>query len=311
MNHPANRSGYALIMTLLLLAMAAIILVGTARKSVLRALEAQQAVDELQRRWVVQSCRHTLLERAEVALDPEAAYPDRHKQSSKSGLARAQQRLHTRLNEMDYELVFTDEQAKRNLNNLSAAQAIELVKRRGGAPKPSAHDPAQAGPLVRLRPLIGTANSGGGRALRAYGQVLENPDPAKLIGTAKQLGWATDWTCWGTGRVNIRNASDAVVAHVGVDLVGSRLVDALLDARRDEPDAPLSKWLDQLGGLDDKQRNALTGTLTESSDCYGLWVVAHGSGRSWYSLLVGVRSARDPQKPDEPLTWLQQHCFSW
>src|SRR6476660_8633708 len=66
-NHRHPR-GYVLLLTLMLLAVAAAALAGACRGALQKALLATRAQEDLQRRWGVLSCRAALLPKAERVL---------------------------------------------------------------------------------------------------------------------------------------------------------------------------------------------------------------------------------------------------
>src|SRR3954469_11264965 len=102
-----RRRGYALLMVLLVLALAAAALAGVCRLSLEKAVRASRAAEDLQRRWGVITCRSVLLPRAEDVLS--AAQADG---------PTAETRREIRLGDLSFTLVFGDEQAKANVNLL-------------------------------------------------------------------------------------------------------------------------------------------------------------------------------------------------
>jgi hypothetical protein len=61
MRQRKDRNGYVLLMTIVLIAIAALILAGISRQSLLLALKALNAEEDLQRRWGAASCRQAVL----------------------------------------------------------------------------------------------------------------------------------------------------------------------------------------------------------------------------------------------------------
>src|SRR4051812_5359020 len=105
---PEQSRGYVLLLTLLMLAVAAAALAGACRTALRKAVLAARAQEDLQRRWGVVSCRAALLPKAERVL---ASSPDR---------TAAEARLDVTLGGRPITLVFGDEQAKANVSLLYA-----------------------------------------------------------------------------------------------------------------------------------------------------------------------------------------------
>lgn len=100
-----RRRGYVLLIVLMVLAIAGAVLAGVCRMSLERALFAERAQADLQRRWGVLTCRTVLLPKAEAAL-------------SSSGSHASEVRGNLHLGGQAFSLVFGDEQAKANVNML-------------------------------------------------------------------------------------------------------------------------------------------------------------------------------------------------
>jgi type II secretory pathway component PulK len=293
-----RRTGFALLMSLVLVLLMGTVLAGLAWRSMTGALEARGAAEELQRRWAVTSLRAALLDHVEELLS-EAELGDEkgggawqaEKQPRK---AVAAIRVTCQLAGEDYELVLTDEQAKLNVNALMAEAG--RVKAQAIVARLAAASDGQSGQNVamNLRAVTaskGTPNAKGLSGVGAYGQVFEAASPESLVGDGQTPGLADAITCWGSGRVNVRRASDAVLAQACERVLGRAGARDLLAARRKDPFCELPTMLGQLAGTDDKQRQQLRGCLTDQSTCHGLWVIARGEQRSWFALAVGMDQA--------------------
>ena len=112
---PLPKRGFALLLTLLLVVLVAASLAGIARFSMLKAVEAQDATEALQRRWAILSAQCTLAPRVPLLL--EAAQASTQGKPSNNAFP-AERRIVCRLADIEYELVVTDEQAKVNVNTL-------------------------------------------------------------------------------------------------------------------------------------------------------------------------------------------------
>lgn len=279
MNRRAKKdSGFALLMTLMLVLLLAGVLVGLAWQSAAGALEAEDAVEELQRRWAVTSCQATLLDKAEKVIGDAEEAANRGR-SSWAPIAKAS--IACQLAGRDYELVFTDEQAKLNVNRLlrttDLSQARAIVTRLAQMP---------GSVSVRLREQSAPSRPGlpaTRTSIGAYGQVFDGASPDQLVS-----GLVDAVTCWGSGRINVHRATDAVLAQACAGTLGEADLNALLAARRRDPSCELDVLLGQLAAIDEKQKARLRADLTDQSECHGLWVVARSPQRAWHSLVIGM-----------------------
>ncbi|MEI7835335.1 MAG: hypothetical protein WCK05_02875 [Planctomycetota bacterium] len=294
---PSSRSGFVLLMTLVLVILACTLLAGVARRSSEGAMESKWSAEELQRRWAVASCQATLLGRAEELLDEaERGQPDdRTPEKPYLNKPAAQRRVACRLAGLDYELVLTDEQAKLNANFLVQASS------RGGAQSAVSQLITCAGldaSAVQLRTLVAGQNATkdirGLLTVGGYGQVFPDVAPDRLTGREEHAGLA-DWvTCWGDGHVNIRRAPAAVVQRACEKVLEPNTIRTLLAVRDRDPYRPLSAMLDDLDRVDAKEKTKIAERFTDRSKCHGLWVIARGPQRSWYELAVGVGEKQEP-----------------
>ncbi len=290
------KPGFALLLTLMLVLIAGAALTGLARRSILRAVASEEAVGELQRRWAVTSCRATFLGHVEKLLDAAEKGPRPGGGTggpNPTGYARPPMpALHVscRLAGTDYELVFTDEQAKVNVNELLDARGLADAQRIArSVVRQSAAGVARR---VSLRPRVaGSASDDGGSdrpEVAAYGQVFEDVSPGELLGGPGRAGAASALTCWGDGRVSFRRASPAVFRAACERALGGQMTAALLEARRRNPYASLRSVMSRLRGLGAGQKDRIAEHVTDRSRCHGLWVVARGRRRAWYTLAVSV-----------------------
>jgi hypothetical protein len=223
-----------------------------------------------------------------------------------------ERRFELRLSGARYTVVVTDEQAKLNVNRLvewsGRAAAQRIVGRIARGPARSG-----VGPLVSLRPLNGGTDRRADLGLSrigSYQQVFNTSNPQQLIGDSTGMGLAARITCWGDGRLNILRAPDELVERVGQPLLRGSQIHALLEARRQSPNDTVQAWLDQVDTIDDDQRRALAGRMTDASRCFGLWVIGHHGPRRSYSFAVaeaGV-SANDPSAAPTIAHWSK---FVW
>ncbi len=267
-------------MTLVLVLLAGAAMVGLAQRSLADALEARSGERELQRRWAVASLRATLLGRLET-LQARAERIDPNTPPADWPAPTTQQRFTIQLGQRDYQIVLTDEQAKLNVNTLlrtnTSAQTESIVRGLTGRPG--------SGGAVRLRPTRGV------KAVFGYGQVFEGVWPGQLVGRDAGDALAGNVTCWGDGKVNIARASGRVIRQAIERKVGPRVVRLLLEHRRRHRADGLDGLLKRIDKLSDTDRRTLQRLLTDQSSCHGLWIIARGDQREWYTLAVSVTSA--------------------
>jgi len=276
-----RRPGFVLLMTLVLIAIFALAMVGLARHSLRVAFEAIECQERVQRHWGRVSLVQSALGRAEVILSER----DRQR------LEIAQE---VRLGGTRFVLVLGDEGAKVNLNH---------VYQRGG----TAAIRKVTDELVGILPLRyqrnpPNAKAGDFKPYQSWGQVfdcrsLSNSETA--VRTLMQAG--AQVTCWGSGKLNVRRASQPSVETVcriaGATEVASKLIDELAL----NPTTPVEELLSRFD-LQDSQRQELSGWLSDHSTCYSLWITMVDNTRSRHEMHIAQVSGEDPA---------DVVCFSW
>ena len=295
MRRPTRHRGYVLLLTLLLLAIAAAALAGVCRLSLEKSVRAARAQEDLQRRWGVLSCRTALLPKAPLVFASPSHAGGRG--------TRAEATMTFSLGGQPLTLVFGDEQAKANVNLLnvlhggaSTDRAVRQFTQAAGAtslpvrlrPMPLAPDesesvapetPADADPDAlpdfSVEPVF-----------EGWSQVFRNAGPEDLIRRRGPLPAVTsDLTCWGDGLVNVRRASREAIAAACGKWLRPAEVAKLVAAREKDPDFDVWETLDALE-MPEARREAADRLLTEESTCFSLWIVTKTGGREWYDLAV-------------------------
>jgi len=304
----SRRRGYVLLIVLMVLAIAGSVLAVVCRMSLERAMFAERAQADLQRRWGVLTCQAVLLPKAEAAL-------------SAGAVPASEVRRDLHLGGQLFSLVFGDEQAKANVNLLYRDAGL------AGAENRVREVVASTKLRVELRPLSdgsetpgfgrkagGIAAAGDGadpaelpRAFESLGQIFVGAKPADLVEAHTGVVPVTaTLTCWGDGSLNFRRASPDAIREVCAATLSSAEITRLLDLRAKNPTADSSDLLDMLK-LTDKTRAALDDLLVDDSSCRSLWIISRSAERNWYDLAVLDGSAGDssPSQPMQPL------LFSW
>lgn len=346
-----NPHGFALLLTLVLLMIGGVALAHVARQSAGEALHALEAREELQRRWAVTSCRETLLPRASGLLTNAVQVPVDADGVPLSGQrqvpARTDLRVSCELAGLPYDIVLTDEQAKFNPTALAGMAFEEKPILSNRALRRIVHELAgfhnrsdadQQGSVV-LRPLIGL--DADGKPIKdqdpasqqldvyiGYGQLFEGVSPQALVGDASRRGVASRLTCWGDGRLNMKRATDEVVKQTLKPLLGQEGVLQLLEARAEAPGLGVSDLMQAIVDAEPAYKAVAGALLTDTSQVQGLWVVAHGRGRSWHSFSVRERvpqaeleaaeeaaaenaDSSDPEEEPKPISPLRRYDFAW
>lgn len=274
----SSQRGFVLLLTLILLMIAAVMMTAVARKSMTTALDARIATEDLQRRWGATSLSAVLLPRAEQLLSQA------EKEDGES-VARLTKRC--RLGDMDFELTIADEQAKVNLNmllatrsRLSVYEAIDEI---------SADSDGSGGVEIKSLALL-DKDKQQGQSIRSFGQVFESDSPQTIQAAARSL------TCWGDGRLQwrrtpaeaLRKALDPLIDHTAIEnLIGRREADDTSDVRQ---------AIANLQGVSNKHRLALEHLLTDDSTCHSLWITIDDPHRRWNRLIIAEQMENQPAK---------------
>lgn len=284
--HGPSQRGYALLVTLIMLALLGVILGGLARRSADSALHARDAEQAMRQHWAELSCSHTLLSSA-----PERG-SDRLKawQSAKADtVASINTERPSRYETFSLQLAgvevhgrIDDDQSKINLNERlrtspDAAVMPSAVVDRVLSPTRSPGIQLTRQPFVqalRLRPLM------------SWQQVLPGYAPEQLLGidhpdrmdiSAESHAPADRVTLWGDGTINLWTAEDQVVRQHLKDIVQPGTIESVLEFRAQEP--PLSLGTIYENATEDQDERAAFGRVfSDRSECYSLWLAIRAEG---------------------------------
>ena len=289
-----SRRGVALVMVLLVLVLAGTALAASARRSCDRALAAVEATERVQLKWAVLSARAVGTAGAETWLAEEA-------EALEAPVAVARRRVV--LGGLQLDLVAGDEQAKANVNLLSA-RGGDGGGRGGDADLADALRGLQGRErralLVQLRPQTPREGviSALPRRYQSFDQVFASAEPSALVDPLGAAPCPADRiTCWGNGRVNVCRADREVMRHALAGLATETELDAMCRLRLDRPGCTADEMLAALE-LPDARLAPLAKAVTDASSCHSLWIVARPvaktraargdreSGRTWHRLFV-------------------------
>lgn len=272
-------------MTLLLLTLAASAMSGLCLRSLRLANASIRAQEELQCRWGKVSCRSSLLPAAKHLLDVE-------EKQRKEPVARLLTNL--KLGGQNFDLIFSDEQAKANLN------AIWERRGRGGAEMAARRLMGTSNLRVALAPRL--SKNPNAIPLESLGQIFAKSSAKQWITTDERSPAPIDQlTCWGSGTLNFRRAPLGAIQQAclpALSLAQSQRLEAL---RRRSPELSLDAMLDQLELPIEHRQRAKT-WLAETSSCHSLWIIAGTKDRNYYELAV-----LDQSDSNEPKIF----CFTW
>ena len=286
-----GREGYVLIMTLVLIAVAALSVAGLARRSLLLATESIEAQQALQRRWGASSCRRLLLERAaEIFATLEAPH------ATGKLLWPAPSRVATQvtLAGSTYRLWLADEDAKLNLNQLRARlpqQEQELLTQLVATAVP-----------LQLRPETSNPARLQKRWFSSWGQVVDLRHAWNLGDLEPVIATTTSLTCWGSRQLNLRRVSDDLLRLVASQAVTPEVGRKLLTARREATRLAWAELVKPLA-LNRKDEQALKLWFSDQSTCYSLWLELEEGPRRWYYQWVLGDRGSSAQEPVVSFQW--------
>jgi hypothetical protein len=268
-----------LVMVLVLLAVAAFSLAGIARRSLQAAEEAATAQADLQRHWGVLSALRLYLPSAEILLEGEAKKMSLQSQGwPLPPCISSEFALHG----LQFSVLLADEDAKVNLNAVfrqgtdGASQVAAVVGQMGGTD----------GTALSLQPIADAGTQRDPMVFRSWGQVFDLSQDTSAGEAAGRLKDQTrEITCWGSGRLNIRRASDQAVRLVCQDKLGPDVVGKVLSLRREPGIKSLDDLLARMA-LRIEDRSLLERRLTDRSTRHSIWVLVRDQKRVWATLAI-------------------------
>lgn len=281
-----SRRGFTLLLTLVLLAIAATAMAAVARRSLSAAAQAEIAEQALQAKWAERSLT-PLVNEAEVALDSGAGRSpvdtDRRKPSTTT--------LTTRLGELNIELTFADEQAKlpvnRLIDELGTDETGRLLRRQLASEVERTVELRSIDRFVRQLNDIDDDRP----AVESFSQLFAS-GPANLRTDAADARRASEQcTLWGEGTFNLeRVSSETLAATLGPTLTrrdAQQLIEAAAEGSLDEALSDLIQ--------SDEARARIVPWLTVGTQTTSLWIRLEGLKREHQLLIVRDDSASPPR----------------
>lgn len=291
MLHRTQKSGFALLLVLLVIALAGTAMAALARRQGLLAVQAVRAQRDAQLRWGMLSCRNLLLSQAEQIL--QAA-------QQKEQLPQPEASFGVDLGAVRFEMVVADEQAKANVNLLAQRlsqrdlqhRLEELVAKEANAL------------TVRLIPLkypekaqqVSQGELPGDDMVlyESLDQVFQYDSVSSLFGPSAGRGSQARRrvTCWGDGKINIHRAEIEVLRAMLGDTLDESDIQALIHDRAGQSSWNLIRAIAELE-LSEEQLVKVKQILTTESHCYSLWICARDGFRQHYSLRILYTEDKD------------------
>ena len=243
-----HRSGYVLVMTVMLLAVTSLIVAGIARHSMFHATSARRDFDHLKQKWAVASCQKFCLTRGkQILIETRERRFDLNIQLS--GML-----LHNRIE---------DESAKLDLNSIaedvSEAELKSVIR----------DISSLNGLKIRLRPLSQNSNGGINRMFQSWGQIFESSNVDYLAGIRTV---SATLSCWGN-KLNVSNADEPVLRRSVKAIAGSIIAERMIRARQENPNSTLDQLLAEVEA-NDQQAAKLRSLLTSRSWATSVWTDA-------------------------------------
>jgi hypothetical protein len=262
-----KRAGYVLVMTLVLLAIAATLVTIVGRRSAAMATSVNHQADMLGQRWLLRSIERSVLKTAEARL---------RRAEKRTGRPMTHVVYRLEVNGSTLTLALGDEQAKANVNRLwhrrGKRQTRRLLRRVRQAPDGS-------GLRLALSPTVDPNDDPlqiMGQTLPAfasYHQLFSSPAPDGLlrpVGRHRMKGPAAALTLWGDGRLHWQRSPRVALKRFLSPPLSLNQVQQLIDLRRDNPGISTQSALANLQ-LETGRRARLSTRLTDQSGAYSLW----------------------------------------
>jgi len=284
-----RRQGYVMLVVMAVSVLVITVLGTLAKVSLRRGLEAADAERSLQQRWGALTLERALLAKApklfelqeELAakLTPGVPPPS----TIRSALT---------LRGVTFDLLLGDEDAKLNINSFyhhgGERRSEQVVSQIVGAQlvrairlAPAAEPRMIAREAQRISPESDENDNEPDipDAFRSWGEVFDlGALEAQTRSDASLPNLTTGLTCWGTGQLNFRRASDQAILAVAGLVVQDGGARRLLKRYRESPTASLAVLL-QSEVSSQRNRDALSKLLSETSTNFSIWIDASSKGR--------------------------------
>jgi hypothetical protein len=256
------RRGFALVMTLVLVALAVATLARIASRGVALVLEARTRSERLQAEWAALSCRLVVLENAERLFGDSDAVAE----AAGVGWPYPSERYGAfRIGKVMHHFLLADEQAKLNLNTVYELEPTTLAGILAEA-QHAATAPLRRDAAAPVRPL-----GAEGRPYDSWGRVV---DLARLstaeAGAESLVAITRQFSIVEEGRLNVRRATDDSLRRTAQLVLTAAETEKLVEARKGFA-GDLRDWLAAVD-IPSHRLVPLRRLLADRSSAYTLWV---------------------------------------
>ncbi len=278
----SSRQGFVLVMVLILLTVAAISLSGLARRSLQLAADAADAQADFERRWQTSTLQQALLANVESLL---ANQPQHVPEDVQTWPLPSFVEGRIMAGEYQYHFLLADEDAKVNVN--------QILRQKPDAWMPVVMTLSQSANAGGLLPAVSPVSSRQGQnraTLQSWGQVFQSKQQDSSEASGPQIRDATrQLTCWGSGRLNVKRASDEAISALCNLVLSDRVVGQLIQERSTGDLTGIDDLISRLE-LKAEERFAFQRLLTDRSNCFTLWLNVSNGQREWTRLVVSQSS---------------------
>lgn len=283
--HPGHSQGFALILTLVLLVIAATVFASVARVSYSKAIEVSHYERKLQQQWLIRSAQASVLDQAQSIFQNEKS-PDREQGIT---LNIPTPRSDKHIIEINFEIAgnqiklhLQDEQAKANLNTLlkdSKRQAVILKVR------PillNQQFVTQSQLHFDLRPVVDKHALKDVPKIGSLGQIFsipENVRPDDLRLMTKHV------TSYGSGKLNIKRASPQPAQLMLDGIISPTLIHKLTQASPQSETTSI-EYLLKNAALSRQEQQKVKDRIVTQSTCYSLWITMASEREQWSHWVV-------------------------
>ncbi len=311
-----RRGGYVLLVVMAASVLVVTVLGTLAKISLRRAVDANDAQRSLRQRWGALTLQQSLLKAAPKifeARDQELA------SVSSDQIPPPVIRQAITIGDVTFDILLGDEDAKLNLNAIYhqvgegrarraigsiVGQALNQTTRLLPAVAPQSRSREQTRLSVAAESDDPDAEQDSpAEAFGSWGQIFDIARLKAALGSEVALPNATTGiTCWGSGQLNFRRASDQAILAVIGSVVQDGGARRILQRYRENPTATMQILL-QLEVSNRASRERLMQLLTESSNNFSIWITATsqtGRGLTQFTVM---------QRDDEGVTRFNRFAF--
>ena len=281
------RPGYVLLVVLAVIVLVVTVLGLLAKVSLRRGIQSLDAETALQQRWGAYSLQRVLLN------DAPTIFEKRDEKLLALGLEGPPPppliRSAVTFGGVTFDVMLSDEDAKLNLNAIyhhggpsqleqALSQSVPLAGQAALRLRP-ATEPLLVGRTRDSLPVIETPDGEEKKpvippAFRSWGEVFDLAVLSRTIGSEAALpNLTTDMTCWGSGHLNIRRASDNSILAVLGSVIQDGGAQRFLQRYRNNPATDFrAMMVTEISN--NRQRDRLAELVAEASTNFSLWIDA-------------------------------------